>query len=654
MPRTASSAAWTSCSWPRPPAPSSLMAPGAAAAATAAAGAAPPPPRLAAHEVLATADSVASLLSAQLTRLSRDAWNLVQQGDSVAAAALSTSLYLRSVETLARLANHLRQTLEALSAAAAAALSGGGGGGGGGSSGTAWGLPAAAAAAASADEAAALVDAAMLVGRVCWLLLGPRGRALRHVLSPPTVLTRPSPDRIGLDQLEAAFEIADTDGDGVMDAEEAAEAVAAVSVAVVAAPFDADGGIGGVGGGWGCQSLTRPEFALFATPLLDEQRPHDFLRECLEHVIGAAVAAWADWALAEPMLALSTAEARVAAGCGGASNSRGDSTLTDEEWRQRHGLWEEKAVELSAAAGDDTVEERMWFPAVVSPPVTCYLQRLTTELCRAMSMADYAVVADADAGTDANVDILGAARTRVAARAAAELAALYGRLCVGSAAPARRACEAMRLQCLLDCFFLSRWLPAGGGGGAAAGGAGDAFVAAAEALCDDIDPINLQIYLPHLRAAARASGDVGRIFLSALFPAAGGAPGGGAGGGSGGGSGGGGFSRPEELLSAGTNVVALAPRVHRFDLLPLPLPPAARSGGGGGSAGAAGAVVAGRDGLPGAGGLDAGGRVKAVGGQALARAAGLMGQAESMRQAVQPLSNIFGAASSFLGGGRRK
>lgn len=579
------------------------------------------PHALMAHDILAAADTVVSMLASEIRDLAGDAWCLTERGDETAADALKTSFYLLCVDMAAGLANHLRVALQEIHACIKAAaqqerqcLPYGGGIGD------------------LEDAVGSFADAGLVIGRVAWMLNGQSGRPLQSALTPPGYFAQRLRGRIEEQQLEAAFVIADTNGDGVVDAEEAAEALQAVSFGASAAlaldpsPYT---------------SFTLSEFSLFATRLLEEQRPRQHLASCLDSLLAESLNGWAEWAL-EKTAALLTE------GCNALSVLCFNPGLTDDLWRQAHGIWEDKTIELDRDDGDG-IQETIHFPIMVSPAILCYIEGVAAELGRILSTADLADPASGEiqgvsepqsstgGGPATSKEAARYARSLAAERASSDLRQALVGLCEGPQSAAAHACEAAQLQLLLDALFLQRWV-------LDSKTSTSSMESVVSTLCELVDPINLQIYLPHLQTAASACWAACHTSLSLIFEQV-----------ARGGAASSITMSPDGALGSTSSFLALAPKARRFEILPLSLDVVRlqhpngvsrarnsaghKSGSKGGDESGASAQARGLE----------------AGRQALA---GLMGQVGSVGSVLSAqnvnVQSVFGAASLFLGGRTRR
>jgi len=107
-----------------------------------------------------------------------------------------------------------------------------------------------------------LASGLLLIGRLAWLLKI-RGGFLEETLSVPSSLSTAAAQLTTEDQLRSAFEIADTDGDGVVTYSEAVEAVQALAVGDSAAEAE------GAGIGSDPRSGAAPFLSMLLTPSLN-------------------------------------------------------------------------------------------------------------------------------------------------------------------------------------------------------------------------------------------------------------------------------------------------------------------------------------------------------------------------------------------------
>lgn len=583
---------------------------------------------LMAHEILAASEAIVSLLTTELRHLSEDAWSLTERGDEAAANALRTSFYLLCVDMAAGLANHFRLALqdvhscikEAAKQEPRATLDGGLG--------------------ELEDAVGSFADAALVIGRVAWMLNGRSGRSLQSALTCPASFAQNLRGRVEQQQLEAAFVIADTNGDGIVDADEAAEALQAVSFGSCAdlildpTPYS---------------SLTLTEFFLFATRLLEEQTPLEHLTSCLDDLLVKSLAAWAEWALERPAMLLEN-------GCNDLAALCCNPGMTDNLWRHTHGIWEDKTIELDRDDGDG-VEETIHFPVMISPALLCYIEGVAAELSRILSTSDLIVASCVETHTDIARDGQWAkhehsrdttpspetarrARSLAAARASSDLKKALVGLCDGPKAAAAQACEAAHLQLLLDALFLQKWV--------LDDTAAPSIQSVMETISDLVDPINLQIYMPHLQTAASICWTACHTSLSLIFEeeiaaqhgifvsAASMTPGG--------------------AVGSSSSFVALVSKVRRFEILPLPLD-AVRLFPANGKSRVRRSQGQAPSGEGGEEGADSSAQARGMhaGRQALA---GLMDQVGSVGSVLSAqnvnVQSVLGAASLFLGGRTRR
>lgn len=590
------------------------------------------PHPLMAHDILAAAEAVVSLLISELHTLAEDAWSLTERGDEAAADALRTSFYLLCVEMTAGLANHFRIALQEIQTCIESAAK------------QERGLTGYGDFRELEDAVGNFADAGLVIGRIAWMLNGRSGQPLQSALQCPGCFARKFRGRIEQQQLEAAFVIADTNGDGIVDADEAAEALQAVSFGASAelvldpTPFS---------------SFTLTEFFLFATRLLEEQRPIEHLSKCFDELLVNSLAVWAQWALERPAQLLGDV-------CEGMATLCCSRDMTDTVWRQTHGIWEDKTIELDRDDGDG-VEETMHFPVMVSPAFLCYIEGVAAELSRILSVADLLSASSAEmrntSGTPQDaLDDEGwkrhrhfiapprgaarRARSLAAVRASRDLKQALAALCDGPQSAAAKACEAAQLQLLLDALFLQKWV-------LDSEPAASSVESTVATLCDLLDPINLQIYMPQLRTAASVCWSACHTSLSLIFEETSDIQGSVVAGAS---------MTPDGAVGSSSSFVALVSKVRRFEILPLPLD-AVRLTPANGKPHATSSVHHKSRGEAGEEGTDASAQARGMqaGRQALA---GLMDQVGSVGSVLSAqnvnVQSVLGAASLFLGGRNRR
>ncbi|CAM9285415.1 unnamed protein product, partial [Chrysoparadoxa australica] len=469
---------------------------------------------LLAHEVVFAAEEVTLLVRSEVRRLQGEAKQLVQSGDVAGAAALDRSLYLQVVTLALDLSYDLRTSLEALAMASPPSAAG------------------------PEAPAPAVVDQALLIARVCWLIVAAGGGALAPLMQVPATYQQ-SVVGVGMDQLDAAFEIADTDGDGVMVKGEIREALTAVALGAAEERVMEDSKK--------YNSLTRCEFRLFATGLLADEghQPLQVLLECLGSIAAESYSMWCRWTC-------TGASAELLQGLGEMMSHR---NVRDDIWRRHNGVWEHKTVELEG------LEEALWLPASVSPPFLRCMLRVSMELGRVLGACD------APGPTACARGLALSEVTKAIAEACAVLAAQHGGI------ELEKACECAHMQLIVDTLFLQAWLSTRAGT--------DESVTQVRASVEQllkrvqglVDPINLELYMPYLEAAAARTSERHSAFLSRLLGQR--------------------VNQPlqhaksmsqrgqENVLlsgstSASTNIMPVAEHVQRFELLPLPLNASAR------------------------------------------------------------------------------
>eukprot|EP00953_Heterococcus_sp_UTEX-ZZ885_P010728 6256-Heterococcus_DN1.PRE.7 len=289
------------------------------------------------------------------------------------------------------------------------------------------------------------VDAVLLIGRIAWLLLGKRGTTLKQSLQPPATATTTSGTQgcVGMDQLEAAFEIADTDGDGVLDTSEIQEAlqllvercmltrhfvysmfaqhrsngfstkrtdIVLLFTTAVLCEAAVTFGSESQARYEGHTTLTFDEFTLLATPLLEQQDPRTHLTSGLQSVMASSASLWAQYAAAKPTHTLTQAAAALSRDCSAAAAARTDAA----HWRVTHGMWCNHALTLDAtddyttATPTDTndiaansrnsvISETITLPAAPWPPLQRYLLQLALQVAAVTCSADFATHAQLSA-----------------------------------------------------------------------------------------------------------------------------------------------------------------------------------------------------------------------------------------------------------------
>ena len=123
------------------------------------------------------------------------------------------------------------------------------------------------------ESATRHLDGLILVARFARGLRS-QDSVLRTLLRVPDALRLPSPDRVGIEQLQAAFIVTDNDGDGKLDAREVRDAVDSVLACGHLLTLDETK----------MPSVTFSEFALVATGMLESQEPFVHLSACLDEL----------------------------------------------------------------------------------------------------------------------------------------------------------------------------------------------------------------------------------------------------------------------------------------------------------------------------------------------------------------------------------
>jgi hypothetical protein len=504
------------------------------------------------------------------------------------------------------------------------------------------------------------LDGLLVVARLCRALQS-GASALRQLLAVPPALAVPSPDCISIEQLQAAFIVTDNDGDGQLDQSEASEAIGSVlgcghllSLASSAPSLP---------------TITLPEFSLLCTAILEQPTPLAHFSEALDGVFALAHEHWAKASVREARKALSREITQLATSAGRVTSSSSSVSAvvgsagaftsvpaenSEEAWREEHGTWAQYPSSSSSSSSGDGLDEQQQPPLVVpadlSAPLHRFLFTAATEMKQVVGSSDFCG-ADPDQLISGSPNSGGGASggggcgSREGGGVAHEVRAVFmgealEALC-GSyhelslhVATMDGCAEAAVLALLVDAMFLKGWTASASAAAAAAtssssssSGSGNEqqqqplssslaraakrLEAVEQSLAMYVDPINLQLFKPHLRATCRKAHDASHHVLGLLLPipsaAAATAWGTAAapvlassaqekqaavGGGDGPGKGGEGSTADEprsDYLHSTTNLLPLARPVRRFTLLPLPLDAiqlsvASGSGGVGGGA----------------------------------------------------------------------
>jgi len=243
----------------------------------------------------------------------------------------------------------------------------------------------------AATEAAArnaLMTGLLVLGRLA-SLLKIRGRFLEEALSPlppkaSTTQTYRSCDFTSEEQLRSAFEIADTDGDGVVTYHEALEALQALAVGDSSSSSSDQPATVPFFTPTTTPSLTFDEFTLLCAHLLppDVCKPADRLRSCLETTVSTSHSKWAEklvqelgWAFNAQLrvefglesMILKKKEAENAKVKGGKIPVGTKAILPTVAFKA---CWQQASVEV-----DDSVHEKLLMPSSVSSSVASFLFR---------------------------------------------------------------------------------------------------------------------------------------------------------------------------------------------------------------------------------------------------------------------------------------
>jgi hypothetical protein len=298
------------------------------------------------------AEAVRQFMQDEVGDLLRDVVMPVQDGDPEASQGLSRALYVQCSQLVGHVAVLLRSLCASLTAAleAQARL---------GARAAASALGSAAArssqsdAAAAPDHSAALLSGLLLVGRLAWLLKI-RGRFVEEALAPARAdpgngADAPAPattyDIVSEDQMRSAFEIADTNGDGVLTYMEAVDAVQALTVSDSAdagheraIPFLAPRLT---------PSVNYQEFALLCAHMLtgDTCSPVGRLGACLDELLSSAHRVFAERSLTPLSLQLSLALEKDF-GLRGAHSSSSSSSSGSLQPSTFKSSWRRESVEL--------------------------------------------------------------------------------------------------------------------------------------------------------------------------------------------------------------------------------------------------------------------------------------------------------------------
>ena len=362
---------------------------------------------------------------------------------------------------------------------------------------------------------------ALVVARACW--------SLQYAVVAPTAaavlcggdLTNGNAktsgegiaaSRVDVEQLAAAFEIADTDGDGVADWRSCAEAAAAIMVGPCAprasrGPLRPDLRVV-------CPSLTLDELVLLSARALDAPSRARAMAASLDDALdGARTRTLRGWAqgIVPPLVDA------FADDLGGYAHEWGDAETGAQDPKKdfdgapipQHAAralrearlrrlkagngWRERTLDVEADDGSQAFETVL-LPCEPSRHLSSLLMKLFGALSRAFCATDHLATRD-----DAPWHVC-AARAALWAAAAKPIADAY------AAALDEATSDLAPLALLVDAYLLRYVLatrvPAGaaaGDDGAAARAAMDAGVAAFDAIATQVDPIDLELYAPFVK-----------------------------------------------------------------------------------------------------------------------------------------------------------
>jgi hypothetical protein len=408
------------------------------------------PQPLAPHDALRLASRVVKGLCSSLHSLRNDAESLVQPGDEQASAAMKYSLRVQCATLSALLVCRLRFLGKSLRQRQQQ----------------------------KGPQNQESNDAALVIWRLATLLEGPGGDELREFMDSSSS-ARSSFAGVEMGQIEAAFEIADTDGDGELGASELGEAFQAIggSIPDVVLP-----------------SVTLPEFVLLASGLLREVAARDLLASCLAYVSKLSASVWEEWTFSITSEGLKTACALMDA------SVRIKGITNDTSWRKRYGAWDEVQVaadDADASPEFSSAEDKIFVPQSVSTPLICYLEAISRALGLLLSTYDFV---PSEAG---DLSPFQYARALARARIEADVIAFYKPFCETAI---KFAPEATRLQCAVDLAFLVHLMPCS-----------QPICALLSSMEDAFDPIDLQTFQPHIDHAAKAALQGHHVHLSRIF-----------------------------------------------------------------------------------------------------------------------------------------
>ncbi len=463
-------------------------------------------PALPAHEAVYFATMVISRLNESLKALHDDAESLVQQGDIEGGSRLLTSLRVQSASLVIRLLNRLRVIVEDILGT-------------------------------ETGPSQSDVDMASIIGRVVWLLSGKGGDETKAALS---LMPRNKDERktgvsvvdVQLSQIEAAFAIACTAGNEVLNGVELMEALEAIGLATPE-----------------CNSPPLPcstysEFCFLCIPACEVMNLEDHFHEALKLIAAKSTKIWERYYLEPACRAAIDACESISLAC----RTRG---MVNSLWKEQHGTWEK--VSLGREEGDELGEDNIWVPTSVTPPVKRFVESVSMALSTLISTADLGAANSEEMGGGLSHFSASCPVSQVCGvaldRTVSVLSTFYSKMCCGAHAPTVSAPESARIQILTDIEWLKLWAP----------DPVNWFGKAEQDLEALFDPIDLQTYRPFIQSTAQKGVTSCQLFLERLtripvLPRASLAP-----------------STTSQLdyASSNVNIMPLVKKSARFDLLPL-------------------------------------------------------------------------------------
>lgn len=426
-----------------------------------------------ASSIITAAAAVSVPLGRRLQGLAEEASGLVQSGDVAAEAAVQSALHQLTAELAVAVLVRLRISLADLKAQKSSSSS---------------------ADLKSAARSQGLPDAVLLIGRIASLLLGPSAAPLRNILQrgpdPKGKLGKHrSMGSVALDQLEAAFEIADTNGEGVLDADEVEEAFQAIaSGATLPLSFP---------------SVNFSEFALLCTSLLgsDGHSAPQYFESGLKSVVTTACGLWAEWASEGPAAEFKQSAAALSSV---SVQAKADGT-SEGDWRGRlSGIpWKKQQLILSDGDEGQDITEEVWIPSGIWPPLLRFVLSVSEELSWITCTADLPLPLQDSSQQNAvnEFGLVSPASKAMAGCVVRHIDDVYNLFTADAKdSLVNTAPELAKLQILVDALFLRglEGLPAASDE-TQEGKVGRELWDKVE---DLVDPIDLQTLNPHLRESA--------------------------------------------------------------------------------------------------------------------------------------------------------